>query len=249
VLRDEAQIRGYSTVGIDTAKAALDDYLMLYVQRQDYKLKTNTLKAYGKIGEEFKAFINRRREENIDIVIIAHAKEEKDGDTTKISPDVTGQSKDLILRIADQVGYVCMSNNRRTIQFDPTDRTVGKNVAALPTMEIPDRNDPRFATFMADIIAKVKESITAQSESQRIAIETTTAIQEDIASLSGDEPAAANAIIETIIENEATLGGMQTKLLKKSLLDKCASLGIEYDKVLKTFVRAEKAEEQCTTQE
>lgn len=170
VLTDESEIKNYSTLGIDTAKSMLDDFLMTYVTEQDYKLKTNKLKAYGAIGDEFKVFINRRRNEQIDIVVIAHAKEEKDGDVTKFSPDVTGQSKDLLLRIADQVGYVYMANNKRVINFDPTDRTIGKNVARLPIMEIPDESDPKFKTFMAEIIESVKTSIQAMSQNQLDAI-------------------------------------------------------------------------------
>jgi len=170
VLADESEIKNYSTLGIDTAKSVLDDFLMTYVAEQDYKLKTNKLKAYGAIGDEFKLFINRRRNEQIDIVVIAHAKEEKDGDNTKFSPDVTGGSKDLLLRIADQVGYVYMANNKRTINFDPTDKTIGKNVARLPIMEIPDETDPKFKTFMAEIIESVKNSIQAMSEDQKNAM-------------------------------------------------------------------------------
>jgi len=170
VLADESEIKNYSTLGIDTAKSVLDDFLMTYVAEQDYKLKANKLKAYGAIGDEFKLFINRRRNEQIDIVVIAHAKEEKDGDNTKFSPDVTGGSKDLLLRIADQVGYVYMANNKRTINFDPTDKTIGKNVARLPIMEIPDETDPKFKTFMAEIIESVKNSIQAMSEDQKNAM-------------------------------------------------------------------------------
>jgi uncharacterized protein YqfB (UPF0267 family) len=83
-----------------------------------------------------------------------------------LSPNVTGQSKDLILRIADQVGFLTMVNNKRTLTFEPTDKTIGKNVARIPTLEIPDEGDTKFKTFMAEIITKVKESIRSQSEEQ-----------------------------------------------------------------------------------
>lgn len=183
VLQDESEIKNYSTLNIDTAKAVLDDFLMTYVVEQDYKLKTNKLKAYGAIGDEFKLFINRRRNEQIDIIVIAHAKEEKDGDITKYSPDVTGGSKDLLLRIADQVGFVYTQNNKRVINFDPTDRTIGKNVAKLPIMEIPDETNPKFKTFMAEIIDSVKTSIQSMSDDQKNAmllIEKVTGLIENI---------------------------------------------------------------------
>lgn len=166
VTREEKEFLNYKTVIFDTAKAILDDYLMSYVIRNDYSLKKNKQKAYGAIGEEYKAFTNTRRAQEADMIIIAHAKEEKKGDLTTYSPDVTGQSKDLILRISDQVGFITMVNNKRTLTFEPTDATIGKNVARIPTMIIPDETDPSYNVFMADIIAKVKASIRTQSIEQ-----------------------------------------------------------------------------------
>jgi len=223
VLADESEIKNYSTLGIDTAKSVLDDFLMTYVAEQDYKLKTNKLKAYGAIGDEFKLFINRRRNEQIDIVVIAHAKEEKDGDNTKFSPDVTGGSKDLLLRIADQVGYVYMANNKRTINFDPTDKTIGKNVARLPIMEIPDETDPKFKTFMAEIIESVKNSIQAMSEDQKNAmmlIEKVTALIEGI-----NTPDEAQNAADQI----ATLPKAQLIGFKKMFVLKLNNSGLKYN--------------------
>lgn len=171
-VEEKAQtFKGYATVGVDTAKAALDDFLMSYVIKKDFKNAKNKLAAYGAIGDDFKIFVSNRRSENADIVIICHSKDDKDGDITKKIPDVTGQSYQLLLRIADQVGYMSMQNNKRTIQFEPTDKSIGKNVARLPLIEIPNEAEPEAKTFMATIIDKVKKSITAQSAQQKEALE------------------------------------------------------------------------------
>ncbi|WP_262055125.1 hypothetical protein [Parabacteroides distasonis] len=77
----------------------------------------------------------------------------------KHSPDCTGQSKDLLIRIADQVGFITMINEKRTICFDPTDTTVGKNVAQIPPTVIPECNSTEFPSFMAGIVSKVKKAI------------------------------------------------------------------------------------------
>lgn len=159
----------YKTIIIDTAKAALDDFLMVHVVQQDYKLQKNKLQAYGAIGDEFKRFLNARRAENVDVIIIAHAK--KDEDTKKVIPDVTGQSYNLILRVADQIGFVSTKNNQSVIQWSPTDTTVGKNTANLPEAIIPDKSVPEFKTFMSDIIRGVKTAIAAMSEEQREALQ------------------------------------------------------------------------------
>jgi hypothetical protein len=173
--------KNYKTIGIDTAKAALDDFLMSHVIKSDYKNSKNKLAAYGAIGDQFKLFVNNRRQENGDIVIIAHSKDEKDGDLVKKYPDVTGGSYQLLLRIADQVGFMSMVNNRRTIQWEPTDRTIGKNVARLPLTEIPDESTEQVKSLLAVIIEKVKDSICAQSEEQAEAIKKSEEYQKKIA--------------------------------------------------------------------
>lgn len=231
VLQDEGEIKNYDTLGIDTAKAVLDDFLMTHVIEQDYKMKANKLKAYGAIGDEFKLFVNKRRNEGIDIVVIAHAKEDKDDDVIKLSPDVTGQSKDLLLRIADQVGFLTMVNNKRTLTFEPTDKTIGKNVAKLPTLEIPDENDPAFLTFMADIIEKVKESIQKQSEAQKEALEKVRELMSAIETMETPEQAME-------ISNEImSLTKMQQAGLRKMFSEKTTLIGIKYNKETKTFER------------
>lgn len=229
VLQDQGEIKNYSTLGIDTAKAVLDDFLMTWVIKNDYKLKTNKLKAYGAIGDEFKLFINARREEGLDIVVITHAKEDKDGDIIKISPDVTGQSKDLLLRIADQVGFLTMVNNKRTLTFEPTDKTIGKNVAKIPTLEIPDENDPAFLTFMADIIEKVKESVQKQSEEQKQVLEKIRELTLSIKSMETHEQ--ANQILAEILE----LTKMQQSGLRRLFNSKTNELKLQYNKATKQY--------------
>lgn len=232
VLNDEAEIKNFKTVGIDTAKAVLDDFLMVHVIEKDYKLKTNKLKAYGAIGDEFKNFINVRRAEGLDIVIIAHSKEEKDGDIIKLSPDVTGQSKDLILRIADQVGFITMVNNKRTITFEPSDKTIGKNVARIPTMEIPDEKSEAFKTFGAKLISDVKTAIRKQSEEQLQA-------QEFIMQFTAEINSCTDSFSLMAISSRCAELPIHLKAgMKKLVSAKVAELGLKYDKESNSFIPA-----------
>jgi hypothetical protein len=203
---------------------------MLWVVEKDYKLKTNKLKAYGAIGDEFKAFVNLRRSEGLDMVIIAHAKEEKDGDNLRLSPDVTGQSKDLILRIADQVGFLTMVNNKRTLTFEPTDKTIGKNVARIPTMEIPDESDPKFKTFMAEIIAKVKSSIRVQSEDQVKAQELIKTFASEISGCKDN-----NSLMTVSAKCKELPAHLQSGM-RKLITAKVVELGLKYDKESNSFI-------------
>lgn len=171
----------YATICIDTAKACLDDYLMSYVVKKDFKNQKNKQAAYGALGDEFKIFVSNRRHDCADLLVIAHAKDKEDGDLTKKIPDVTGGSYQLLLRIADQIGYYTTRNNKRVIQFEPTDYSVGKNVARLPIIEVPEDTDPRYKTFMADIFSMVKASIVKLSDAQLEAVEKSKEFQEKIA--------------------------------------------------------------------
>lgn len=235
VMQDEGEIKNYSTLGIDTAKSVLDDFLMMHVIEQDYKLKTNKLKAYGAIADEFKLFVNRRRGEKLDMVIIAHAKEEKDGDNARISPDVTGGSKDLLLRIADQVGYMYMENNQRTINFNPTDKTVGKNVARFPLLTVPNETDPAFKTFMADIIQKVKSSIQEKSEEQKEFMAQIESVQNELNEIDSPEKAAT---VSTLIKK---LPKSHQVAFQNSFREKIATVNVEWNKDVQIFQYKENA--------
>lgn len=164
---EKESIKAYDTVIIDTAKSLLDDYLSDFVVSQNYKLKSNSLKRFGEMAEKFKEFVNFLRQNQSDIIFVCHDKEQSEGDVIKHSPECTGQSKDLLLRIADQVGYITMVNGQRTIVFDPTDTTVGKNVAQIPPMSIPDTSSIDYQSCMANIIDKVKKALVSKSEAQK----------------------------------------------------------------------------------
>ena len=160
-------MKSYKTIICDTARSISEDFLEDYVVAKNYKLKTNALKRYGEMGSEFKSFVNYLRSNNSDIIFVCHDKELTEGDVVRHCPDGMGQTKDLLLRIADQVGYLTMVNGKRTIVFDPTDTSVGKNVAQIPPTVVPDCNSPMFLTFMADIIKQVKSSLVNKSEAQK----------------------------------------------------------------------------------
>lgn len=232
----EGLYKNYRTIIIDTAKAALDDFLMVWVVKQDFKLQKNKLQAYGAIGDEFKRFLNARRQEGVDMIIIAHAK--KDEDTKKIIPDVTGQSYNLMLRVSDQIGYVAMRNNQATIAWYPTDLTVGKNTANLPDAVIPDKSDPAFKTFMKDIITNVKSSIVVQSEAQREAIEKAEKYTREIKKTKKPEDLTLLIAPVTALPKALAAG------LRQMIADRAKEKGWTWNKDAKVFEMPNKEEEE-----
>jgi hypothetical protein len=235
--------KGYKTIIIDTAKSALDDFLMSYVVKKDFKNAKNKLAAYGAIGDEFKIFVSNRRSEAADIVIVAHSKDEKDGDVVKKYPDVTGGSYQLLLRIADQVGYMSMQNNKRTIQFEPTDRTIGKNVARLPLIEVPNENDPAAKDFMGGIIDKVRKSICAISEEQNEALKKAEAFTKELEKIKTPED------LTLLVAPTMELPLIQKTALGKKINDHATTKGWKWNKDLKKFEdpNAKKKEPEAVT--
>lgn len=160
------EMKSYNTIICDTARSISEDFLEDYVIKKNYKLKTNALKRYGEMSAEFKNFVNFLRSNNSDIIFVCHDKETTEGDIVRHAPDGLGQTKDLLLRISDQVGFITMVNGKRTIVFDPTDTSVGKNVAQLPPTVVPDCNSAEFMHFASDLIKQVKLKIIAKTEEQ-----------------------------------------------------------------------------------
>ena len=224
------------TVVVDTAKAMLDDYLSNYAIKMDYKLEKNTLKRYGLMGDLFKQFVSILRSNNSDIIFICQDKENTDGDITKHSPDCTGQSKDLLIRIADQVGYICKENNNRVIKFEPTDNRVGKNVAEIPDTWIPAYGTPEFETCMADIVKRVKKAIVSKSDAQVQAQKDVDNARKKLASVSTIDEA------NELIDIAHGLAKIHQKAFMNQMLKELGEKGFVLDKSTKKFVKNEEAD-------
>ncbi len=229
ILSDENSIKDYNTCIIDTAKSVLDDFLVEYVCKKDFKLATNKQRMFGAIGEEFKSFINRRRSEGVDIIFIAHSKEKETKDITFVFPDITGGSKDLLIRIADQIGYIYIENGERKLSFDPTETNIGKNTAKIETLTIPDQFDKSYPTFMSEIINRVRKSISSQTEDQKEAVEYVSHARERISSIKN--PKDADEILKEINSKPKTL----SIPLKEELNARVTELEFKYNKETKMF--------------
>lgn len=228
---ERESMKDYKTIVVDTAKSMIDDYLSQYAIDNNYKLKTNTLKRFGQMGEDFKEFVNFLRSNGSDIVFICHDKETADGDVIKHSPDCTGRSKDLLVRIADQVGYVFIQNGKRSISFAPLDNFVGKNVAGLGTVVIPDYGTTEFDTCMSDIISKVKISIQGKGEAQAKANEQLAAIREQLAAAMTDEDILA------LMEATKLLPKIMRVPFFSEMQESLAAKGFTFDQDKKLFVK------------
>ena len=227
-------MKGYNTIIIDTAKAALDDFMMAWAIRIDDAAKRNPLKAYGLIGKEFSQFVANLRAMGKDLIIVAHAKEDKDGDDRIFYPDVTGQSRDLVQRIADQIGFLAYGgDNSRVLHFQKNHRIVAKDTARLGDIIIPDASDPSYATAMANIITATKTRIQERTNAQNEALNNIKAAEEAISKVV-DGPTADTALCAITACPQADIPA-----LKKKLAPVLKKLNLRFDKTANQFVSAE----------
>lgn len=231
IIAEKETYKQYKTVIIDTAKACLDDFLCDYAIRVDDASKKNKLKMFGFVGDAFKAFVAYLRSINVDLVILAHAGDDKEGDERVFFPSVTGQSKDLVQRIADQIGFLSYGeNNARVLHFQKNRRIVAKDTARLGDIVIPDANDSAYATAMANIIQATKTRIQERTNAQTAALDNIKAAEDAIAKVVDAETATtALAAITSCPQADASA-------LKKKLSPITKKLGLIFDRAQGAFV-------------
>ena len=153
----------YNTIVLDTIDTLLD-YMGAWIIDQEPKLAKNKLQFYGKLKDEFSLFIGKLKTLGKDVVMVAHVKEKEEGDIRIKRPAISGGSYDRVLQTADFVGYLFIKDNKRTIDFNPTDYWIGKNSAKFSPMLIPDFNS--VPDFFSGLIKNMKTAINGQTQAQ-----------------------------------------------------------------------------------
>jgi len=121
----------YSTIVTDTVGRCLD-VMTAHIAKTDPKKAPGgnpTLQGWGQLKNNFRTWVSAMRSLGKDVLLIAHDKEDKDGDTRVVRPDIAGGSYGEVMKVADFVGYMYMSGKDRVLDFNPTDRWIGKNPA------------------------------------------------------------------------------------------------------------------------
>lgn len=148
------ELAPFNTIVIDTL-GKLIDRMGDYVALQNPKFKqgdgTLSMKAWGAIKVQFQTLSKTILNMNKSVIFVAHEKEDKDGDTRFVRPDVSGSSGKDIVKELDLMGYVEMKGSKRTVSFTPTEKYYAKNSLGLPAViEIPDTANGN--TFFKDQI-------------------------------------------------------------------------------------------------
>lgn len=221
---------GYQTDVIDTVGRALDLISADIIATDPRKASSGALnqQGWGVLKTRFRTWMSQLRAQGRNVLLIAHAKEERDGDTKIVRPDIAGGSLAEVLKVADFVGYLTMQGRERVIDFSPTDRYLGKNPAGWPAFKVPP--PAQAAGFMADLMQKGREALGAISgESAKVLAQ----VEEWKLALDAETtPEALTARIAEAQGHPAVLAA-QTKRL---LMDRATALGFAFDRRGARFV-------------
>lgn len=195
-----------------------------------------SLKGYGAIGREFERLMSHCYYElNKHIVVLFHAKEEKEGDNTRLRLLVEGQTRDNVWQPMDLGGFMEMQNNTRTVGFTNCERYYAKGTHGIkgihkipeltPTEKVP------FPTnnFLSSIFDKVNQNIADEAEAierERADYETVMYdVQQIVSSVTSLE--TANEAVQKITEMNHIL--TSAREAKSLLVKRTKELGFVYD--------------------
>lgn len=159
-----AQLAPYASVVEDTVGRCLD-LIIADIAANDPKKAPGgnpTQQGWGVLKNRFRMHVAALRALGKDVMLIAHDKEDKDGETRIVRPDIVGGSYGEVMKVADFVGYVYMNGRDRVLDFNPTDRWVGKNPAGWAPFKVPPV--AKAQAFMADLFDRGRAALGAISE-------------------------------------------------------------------------------------
>ncbi|WP_227430454.1 ATP-binding protein [Psychrobacter sp. I-STPA6b] len=232
-------LNGYDTIIVDTAGRALD-MITDAIKSDSKNTRRNgelSMQGYGKLGSIFSNWLKMLRGMGKDVVLLAHASEDKNGDEIIKRPDMVGGSKKEAYKIADMMGYMTIEQGNqgavRMLNFRPHPNYLAKdsgnigNVVVHPIDQAPNQ--------LACIIQATKDHINSLSAEASKA-------QQDLDDLRTElmEVETANAL-------NGLIDGLNTqhplyKQMKCDIWTASKNLNVEFDKASGKFVDVVEAE-------
>lgn len=223
----------YQTIVVDTVGRCLD-LMSADIIAGNPKLGRDgnlSLQGYGALKARFRLWVAQLRTLGKDVVLLAHDKEDGDADTRSVRPDITGGSYAEVMKISDCVGYCYMAGKNRVLDFNPTERWIGKNPAGWAPFTLPPI--AKATTFLADRITEARAALGALSEeSSKVAAQVDDWRTAIAAYTTADE--VNKAIAETL-----KLSAILAPQVKRILMDRATTLGFTWDAKRKAFAEAQ----------
>lgn len=216
----------YSTICIDTVGRLLDA-LTAHLIKQNPKVEQGngvlTMRGWGDLKGAYTGWLKKLLTYGKDVVLLAHEREEKDGDSRIFRPDIQGGSFGEVFKRCDNIGYLYQGAKGRVLDFNPTDRWIGKNRGALPAMPVPHYS--ATPDFLAQVIAQVKGHLNRMGRQDDEAKAQVEVWRNTIASFTSE------ADLMTNIGKIAQLSGVVGAQVKTLLTERAKALGLKWEGV------------------
>lgn len=230
---------GFETLVFDTGGQMIE-LMKPYVIRQNAQNGQRdgslSIKGYGAVAREFKRLMDYCFYTlNKNIIVLFHAKEEKDGDSTRLRLLVEGSTKDNVWQPMDIGGFMEMIGDERTIGFSNCERYYAKGVHGINGVwKIPNtKNAPN--DFVTRLFEKMSENIREETEyveEQKKLYET---IMMDMGeSIKQMHPEDIESVQNDIKEIKHVLTSEQE--LKAMFKARLKEIGYHYDREAKAYV-------------
>lgn len=168
----------FDTVIADTGGALVDDHL--WEHGLAIKFTKNDMQNWGTVKTLFKKFFSFIRGRGKDLVVISHEKSKDKNDETVYDLDISGGGKQLLIRSADQIGFIAKKDfkdkgvitTKTILTFWPTaSLPFCKNVAGLEDIVLPDCKSKEWDGFLDRmVIEPTRKAIMEMSEDQKNAL-------------------------------------------------------------------------------
>jgi len=223
----------YSTIVPDTIGRCLDFITADIVENEPKKAPGGNLsqQGWGALKTRFQQWMFRLKKLEKDTLLITHHKEDKDGDLRIMRPDIQGGSLSEVMKLADFVGYVYMSGKDRMLDFNPTDRWVGKNPAGWKPFRIPPVH--KADRFMAELMEEGRQALGKISEASAAIAQQVEDWRANIATFN-----SASEFNRAIPEIKKLSAAEQPQVVK-ILMDAAVVKEIPFNKHAKQFVEPE----------
>lgn len=237
LMASDGALDDYDTLVVDTVGRCID-VMIAHIAKTQPKLAPGgnpSLQGWGKLKADFRLWIASLRSLGKDVLLVAHDKEDKDGDTRIVRPDIAGGSYGEVFKVADFVGYGQIVGRNRVLDFNPTDRWVGKNPANWPPFQIPPV--AKATTFMADLFDQGRDALGNLSDESAQMMRQVETWREKIAAFT-----TAQQFTDAIPLVNAIDTPMVQLQVKKLLLDTATAKSFTFDTKAKQFVEAKQPE-------
>lgn len=229
IMADPSILGPYQTIVVDTVGRCLD-VMTADILDSTPKLGrdgTLTQQGWGALKTRFRTWMAQLRGLQKHVVLLAHEREDKDGDSRLVRPDIVGGSYAEVLKIADFVGYLYVSGRQRLLDFTPTDRSVGKSPGGWKPLAVPpvDQSDD----VLERLLHMGREALGLVSARHRHALEAVGAWKTAIAQYATPED------FGSALESLAQLSPVVRAQVRKLLWARAQELGLEFDRQSKTF--------------